>query len=305
MSTRKQREEWAAQGKAWTDDFERNIEGLTDEQIEEYEGKVLDLNAPLPRPDEVLSRSTASGVKHRESGDRTVQYTDGIGISICKPELQALAQFCGEADRLAFISFRVANGKTIAWAVDGHNAAYLHGDAWDGKGKPSKSECDFQLAAEMAETIARSMTKETEVFLKTDKKLHLFEAEVKDIESGVSRARIDLDGHVAQQIDLSLPNYFPTRPPRESGEVPGEMQTFSWGALALLKKVCAAACTDVVRTFVNSNPTHPIYCEIDTPARLNDDEQPRWICVLAPSKAAADAVSNTDDQPDPAGGDEE
>jgi len=220
-----------------------------------------------------------------------VQFTDNIGIQITKSELHALVQFCGDGDRLEFISFRVGDGKMVAWATDGHNASYLHGDSWDGKGKPSKTLIECQLAADMAKTISKSMGKDHEVFLRTDKALHLVEAEIKYIETSASCAKIDLTGHVADQLDLSLPNYIPTRPPRGTGEVPFETQTFSFGALALLKKVCAAAQTDVVRAFVNSNPTHPIYCEIDTPTRLHDEEQPRWICILAPSTAAESDLS--------------
>jgi hypothetical protein len=223
-----------------------------------------------------------------------MQFTDGIGIQVTKPELAALIQFCGEEDRLANVSIRVRDGRLVAWATDGQNAAYLHGESWDGKGKPSAASQDWQVAAEMAHSIARAMGKDTEAILHVNKKLQLTEAEIKEIESGKSLMKIDLAGHVAEQLDLSLPNFFPSRPPRDTGEVPFETQTFSWGALALLRKVCTAAVTDVVRTFVNSNPVHPIYVEVDTPARMRDDEQPRWICLLAPSSAAEEPAQDTE-----------
>lgn len=217
-----------------------------------------------------------------------MQYVDQVGITANSREIAALLEFCGEDERLANISIRVRSGKLTAWAVDGSNAAYLHGISYDGKGKPSELERDWQLSLEMARSLKRSMAKSDEVLLKVNKRLQLHEAEIRDEESGAPRMKIDLDGHVSEQLDLELPSFFPERPARDSGEVSAATMAFSWGALARLKRVCVAAETDAIRCFVASSERAPIYVEIDKPAALNDDEQPRWVCVLAPSAIASD-----------------
>jgi hypothetical protein len=233
-----------------------------------------------------------------------MQYTDGIGINITKPELVALVQFCGETDRLANVSFRVRDGRIVAWATDGHNIANLHGDAWDGKGKASTADHDWQIGADMAKRLAKQLQKGEDLTFRVNKSLQLTTAETKDIEDGTSISHTDLKGHTSEQLDLDLPNYFPSRPMRDTGEVPAETVSFAWPSLALLKRVCSAAGTGAIRVFVNSNPLHPIYCEVATPAQLNDDEQPRWVCVLAPSITAEIEGHEVDDDADPAGGDD-
>ena len=216
-----------------------------------------------------------------------MQFVDQIGVTANSREIAALLGFCGTDERTANISIRVRDGKLVAWAVDGSNAAYLHGVALNGNGKPSDLSRDWQLSLEMAKSLKRSMSKSDEVLLKVNKKLNLYEAEIRDEASSQSRMRIDLDGHIGGQLDLELPNYFPTRPPRESGEVPSATLALSWGATSRLKLVCKAAETDAIRVFVASSETAPIYVEADKPAALKDDKQPRWVCVLAPSAIAA------------------
>lgn len=220
-----------------------------------------------------------------------MQYTDNLGIQVTKAELAALVQLCGDTERMSSISVRVRDGKLVSWATDGSNAVYLHGETYDGKGKPSTVEHDWQIGADMAKSIARSMPRGSEVILHANKKLQLVEAEVRDIESASSIMKIDLDGHVAEQLDLSLPEYFPTRPLRDTGEVPFPTITFDWRALSLLKKVCAAAETNIIRVFANSNPRTPIYAEVDIPTRLEDEEQARWVVVMAASEAAEELES--------------
>lgn len=215
-----------------------------------------------------------------------MQYTHDVGVTANKKEIAALLEFCGEDENFGNISIRVRDGKLLAWAVDGSNAAYLHGDAFDGKGKPARIERDWQISLEMAQSLKRSMSNGDEVLLKTDKKLRMFEAEIRDEESGQPRIKIDLDGHVGEQLSLELTKYFPERPARDSGEIPCATNCLSWQAIARLKLVCKAAETDAIRQFVASTERAPIYVEIDKPAALKDDAQPRWVCVLAPSAIA-------------------
>jgi len=225
-----------------------------------------------------------------------MQYVENVGITVTKPELAALVQFCGESDRLANVSIRIGDGKLVAWATDGGNAAYLHGKSWDGKGKSSSVEREWQIDSGLAKTIAKSMGKDTEAILHTSKKLALVEAEIKAIDDGKSLMKIELDGHVSEQLDLKLPDFFPTRPPRDTGEVPRENVYFAWGSLDLLKRVCKSAGTGAIRVFVNSNPSHPIYCEVATPQQMQDDYQPEWICVLMPSTAVErEALGDAED----------
>jgi len=47
-------------GKAWNENFERNTEGLTEAQIEAYEEAVSELDAPLPKPEEVIDMAKTS-----------------------------------------------------------------------------------------------------------------------------------------------------------------------------------------------------------------------------------------------------
>src|SRR5512138_1557313 len=104
-----------------------------------------------------------------------MQYVDNIGITATKSELTALVQFCGESDRLANVSIRVRDGKLVAWATDGSNAAYLHGFAWDSKGKPSAIERDWQIDSGMVRSLAKAMGKGCEAVLHANKKLQLVE----------------------------------------------------------------------------------------------------------------------------------
>lgn len=233
-----------------------------------------------------------------------MQYTNNIGISTTVAEIAALVSFSRDSDD-AKISVSVANGKLLAWAVNGIAAVYNHGDAWDGKGKPSAVDHDWQVNADMAKRLAKQLQKDEDLTFRVNKALQFTTAETKDIEDGTSRSHTDLRGHTSEQLDLDLPNYFPSRPMRDTGEVPADVQCLAWNALALLRKVCVAAGSGAIRTFVNSNPTHPIYCEVATPAQLHDDEQPRWVCVLAPSITAEVDGRPIDDQDDPAGGDDD
>lgn len=226
-----------------------------------------------------------------------MQYTQDVGVTANKREIAALLGFCGEDENFGNISIRVRDGKLLAWAVDGSNAAYLHGEAFDGKGKPAKIDRDWQISLEMAKSLKGAMGNSDEVVLMTDKKLRMFEATIRDEESGAPRMKIDLDGHVGEQLSLELTKYFPERPARDSGEVPCATNCLSWQAFARLKLVCKAAETDAIRQFVASTERAPIYVEIDKPASLKDDNQPRWVCVLAPS-AIAEGIDEKDADPD-------
>lgn len=217
-----------------------------------------------------------------------MQYVDGTGITATGKEFAALVEFCGESERLSSVSIRVRDGKLVAWATDGANAAYLHGKAWNGEGKPSEIDRDWQLSLDMARSLKKAMGTGDEAILKTNPALRLYEAEIREIEGGKVRMKVDLDGHISEQLDLSLPGYFPSRPIKDAGEVPAPRLLLSWNALHMLKKVCEAAHSDVVSMYIGSNPALPTYVEVGKPADMDDEENVPWVCILSASSAVRD-----------------
>jgi hypothetical protein len=235
-----------------------------------------------------------------------VQFTDGIGIQATSTEIAALLAFCKDAKE-SKVYLRLEHGKLLSWATCGFAAVYHHGEAWDGKGKASQQEHVWQISADALSMIRKGMGKSDEVILQTNKKLSITGADIRDIETGEKKPPIGLDGFVSEQLELNMPKLIPERPGRRTGEIPVSQLTLAQAVIGLLAKVCKAADTEANRFFFPSDPHQPVYVEVDKPSRLYDEEQPRWIVVLAPmrlAEAAEDDEGNFEDQPDPAGGDE-
>lgn len=226
-----------------------------------------------------------------------MQYTNGVGLATTAAEIAALVAFSRDSDD-AKVSVRVGGGKLTAWAVNGIAAVYNHGDSWDGKGKASSVDHAWQITAETLKSLKKMMGADDELILHTNNKNQLVEAEIRAIETSQSKLKINLDGHVAEQLDLDLPNSIPTRPGRNTGEIPTSELVLGWTVISLLKYVAKAANTDACRFFISSNPEQQIYVEVDQPSRLYDEEQPRWVCVLMPTRLSSAADDSSDEDSD-------
>lgn len=210
-----------------------------------------------------------------------MQFTHDIGIVATKAELKAILGFAKDSDD-AKISFRVQDGKLVAWAASSIAAVYHHGLAFDGKGKPATEDNSWHVTVDILRRIERGMTSKDEVVLHVNRALHFTEAEVRTIEDSQSMTRTSLDGHGSEQIDLSLPNTLPTRPDRYTGEIPTSKLTLGMTTLLLLKDVAKAVGTEANRFYITSNASAPVYVEVDKPSVLNEEDQAAWVCVLVP-----------------------
>jgi hypothetical protein len=74
----------------------------------------------------------------------------------------------------------------------------------------------------------------------------------------------------------------PTRPETRNSLTPAF--AFDPHLFKSLEKVAKAASTAASRIWVNDDALKPIYIEVDTPARLLDSHQPRWVVVFMPVK---------------------
>lgn len=216
-----------------------------------------------------------------------MQFTDGVGISGTAAEVAALCAFCADEGNLATVAVKVADGTLVSWATNGQAAAYHHGEAFDGTGSPSRIKHEWQISADWLRTVRRSMEGGDEVILRTDAKQRVVEAVVRDIETSSVKLRVSLDDQVAEQISIDLPAVAPSRPGRHTGEIPTSELMVSWHVLQLLGKVTKAVDSSAIRFFISSNPTQPIYCEVDVPGRMYDEAAPRWVVVLMPIKPSA------------------
>lgn len=208
-----------------------------------------------------------------------MQFTHGIGVMATKPEIEALVGFAKESDD-AKVTLRVRDGRFLAFAANGISGVYHHGEALDGEGKPATEDRIWQIPADTLRMLKGAMETGDELVLHTDSVCRLFQAEIREIETSKSRLRIDLDGHVSEQ--LQLPINLPERPIRHTGEITTPEVTFSWGVLKQLQAVTKAADSTATRFVLSSNPKSPIYVEVDEPRRLSDEEQARWVCLLMP-----------------------
>jgi hypothetical protein len=211
-----------------------------------------------------------------------MQFTDGVGISGTAAEIGALCAFCADEGNLATVAVKVDDGSLVSWATNGCAAAYHHGESFDGKGSPSRTKHEWQISADWLRTVRRSMKSGDEVILRTDAKKRVVEAVVREIETSSVKLRVSLDDQIAEQISIDLPMVAPSRPGRHTGEIPTSELMVSWHVLQLLGKVTRAVDSSAIRLFVSSDPTQPIYCEVDVMGRMYDDEAPRWVVVLMP-----------------------
>ena len=223
-----------------------------------------------------------------------MQYTDGIGIQATAPEIAALLSFC--RDEEATVSVKVADGKLLAFAANGIAAVYNHGEAWDGKGKPSKLVHNWQFSADALKMVRGGMSKGDEVIFTLGKSGDVKSADIRDIETGNKKPSIELTGFVSEQLEFDMPSMLPTRPGRDTGELPSDQIALSYSVISLLAKVCKAADTEASRFFIPSDPHQAIYVEVDKPSRLYDEEQPRWVCVLMPLKLSSAAEVDEGDE---------
>lgn len=220
-----------------------------------------------------------------------MQFTNGIGIQATSTEIAALLSFCKDDDE-AKVSVKLMGGKLLSFAANGISAVYNHGEAWDGKGKPSDLIHNWQISSGALAMIRRGMSKGDEVIFTVGKKLDILSADIRDIETGNKKPSIDLSGFVSEQLEFDMPALLPTRPGRRTGEVPSDQIALSFSVVSLLTKVCKAADSEASRFFIPSDPHQAIYVEVDKPSRLYDEEQPRWVCVLMPLKLAAAAEAD-------------
>ena len=233
-----------------------------------------------------------------------MQFTDGLGIQATALEIAALLHFCKD-DEGAKVSVRLGDGKLLAFTSCGKAAVYHHGESWNGSGKASKQEHAWQISADALSMIRKGMSKSDEVIFNVNKKLGITGADIRDIETGNKKPPIGLDGFVSEQLEFDMPALLPTRPGRNTGEVPTSQLTLAYSVLSMLQKVGKAAESEANRFFFPSDPLQPVYVEVDKPSRLYDEEQPRWIVVLMPLKLAAAAEFEPDDDADPTGVDDE
>lgn len=223
-----------------------------------------------------------------------MQYTDGIGIQATAPEIAALLSFCKDKD--SKVSVKVSDGKLLAFAANGIAATYNHGEACDGKGKPSGLVHNWQFSADALKMVHGGMLSGDEVIFTLGNSDNVKSAEIRDIKTGNKRPPIELSGFVSEQLEFDMPTLLPTRPGRRTGEIPSDQIVLSYPVISLLAKVCKAAESEASRFFIPSDPHQAIYVEVDKPSRLYDEEQPRWVCVLMPLQLASAAEVDEGDE---------
>lgn len=224
-----------------------------------------------------------------------MQYTDGLGIVATKQELAALLAFTSDSEKTSNVSIKLEPGHIIAWATNGIGAAYCHGDTWDGSGKPSKEVGAWQIPSEAIAMVAKSMGKGHEAILIVDRKGHLKEAKIRDIESSEEKGIFRLDKVATSGVLFDLRDIAPARPNRDQMERCVGQITLAPSLLSLLVKVAKAAHCDTACMYMPTSGIGAVYVEVDEPSRLADSEQPRWCLVLMPQGEKEEPVGSADD----------
>jgi hypothetical protein len=224
-----------------------------------------------------------------------VQFTDNIGIVATKPELIALLAFTSEgSENASKVSFKLCGAELLSWATNGLGACICHGRTFDGSGKPSTTEGSWQIPADTLMRVAKAAGKGDEIIFRVDKKGHIRDATIRDIESSETRMKVELQDVSTDGVLFDLEATIPTRPDRNSVAV-GAI-TLAPSLLSLLVKVAKAAGCDSCRLWMPRTGIGHVYCEVDQPSALSDDEAPRWVCVLAPQGEAEPKESTEEEE---------
>lgn len=221
-------------------------------------------------------------------------YTKDLGITATKAELVALLQFTrNDVDTLSGVGFRVEDGKLLAQATNGASAVYHHGEALDGHGGKYDGNHEWQLGSEGLSRIAKSMTGKDEVVLSVNRDGRLTVALVREEADGDPKIKIDLDGHVSEQLSINLTNVAPARPVASANTI-GRMG-LAPSLLAPIAKVARACGGGASRWTFPPDDKSPVYIEIDGGGRLADDlDVAAWVVVVMPLR-----LDGETDEPSP------
>jgi hypothetical protein len=217
-----------------------------------------------------------------------VQFNQELGFTATKPELSAILQFVKQGHQsLGGIGITVTKGNLLVQASDGSAACYHRGEASDGKGGSCSSDYSWQVAGDALASITKSMDAGDEVVLCVNKKGKLHDAIVRNIESGQAKIKVELTGHVGEQLGIDTDDD-PGMPP--SGGPHLSEVVLSPGLVARVAKVSKASGGGVARWTMPRAADGlgaPVYIEIDLASRLADGDTPAWTVVVAPMQLSA------------------
>lgn len=217
-----------------------------------------------------------------------MQYRDGEGVKIFKPEIKALLEFVNPGDeRLRFVNFRVKGGELKVWASDGNNLVIATCDAYDGKGNKSRDEYDWQIHFSALATTMRALESKDVATLRVGKGGIIRDIAINDFESNEQKAMIALP---ANSVGTTL-NLFDVEQISGFSRSEAFSPVGSWSlpasALDAIVSVADANKCPTVRVYAPESQLEPTGVVIGDGA---------WVVVVAPARDP-NCIDDEDEQP--------